>query len=129
MEAAVVDTGSKLLKAGPAIPDQAPSLIIPTQMRRLPEDGSLNESSLSEEITVDPVSRGFIRDWDAMEDLLHHVFYTGLGWEIGNECQILFSDPLSIPKSVREQLVQLMFETFNISGIYASEQAVLSLYA
>jgi actin-related protein len=25
--------------------------------------------------------------------------------------------------------VQLMFETFNISGFYASEQAVLSLYA
>lgn len=32
-------------------------------------------------------------------------------------------------QSVREQLVQLMFETFNISGFYASEQAVLSLYA
>jgi actin-related protein len=29
----------------------------------------------------------------------------------------------------KEQLVQLMFETFNISGFYASEQAVLSLYA
>ena len=67
-------------------------------MRRLPEDGSLNESSLSEEITVDPVARGFIRDWDAMEDLLHHVLYTGLGWEIGNEGQILFTNPLSTPK-------------------------------
>jgi Actin len=30
---------------------------------------------------------------------------------------------------LREQLVQLMFETFNVSGLYASEQAVLSLYA
>lgn len=27
MEAAVVDPGSKLLKAGPAIPDQAPSMV------------------------------------------------------------------------------------------------------
>lgn len=27
MEAAVVDAGSKLLKAGPAIPDQAPSMV------------------------------------------------------------------------------------------------------
>lgn len=25
--------------------------------------------------------------------------------------------------------MQLMFETFNVSGFYASEQAVLSLYA
>ncbi|EXB40947.1 hypothetical protein L484_020680 [Morus notabilis] len=129
MEAAVVDAGSKLLKAGPTIPDQSPSIIIPTQMKRVLEEGSVNESSLSEDITVDPVVRGYIRDWDAMEDLLHHVLYTGLGWEIGNEGQILFTDPLSIPKAAREQLVQLMFETFNISGFYASEQAVLSLYA
>ncbi|GFS37261.1 actin-related protein 7 [Actinidia rufa] len=125
MEAVVVDVGSKLLKAGFAIPDQAPSMIIPTQMKRMPEDGSLADISLS----VDPVERGFIRDWEAMEDLLHHVLYTGLGWEIGNEGQILFTDPLSTPKAVREQLVQLLFETFNISGFYASEQAVLSLYA
>lgn len=32
-------------------------------------------------------------------------------------------------QTVREQLVQMMFETFNVSGFYASEQAVLSLYA
>ncbi|KAL9162768.1 hypothetical protein ABFS82_07G115300 [Erythranthe guttata] len=64
-----------------------------------------------------------------MEDLLRHVLYTGLGWEIGNEGQILFANPLATPKAVREQLVQLMFEKFNISGFYASEQAVLSLYA
>uniref|UniRef100_A0A5B7BPT8 Actin-related protein 7 n=1 Tax=Davidia involucrata TaxID=16924 RepID=A0A5B7BPT8_DAVIN len=129
MEAVVVDAGSELLKAGFAVPDQAPSMIIPTQMKRMLEDGSLTETSLLEDTTVYPVVRGFIRDWDAMEDLLHHVLYTGLGWEMGNEGQILFTDPLSTPKAVREQLVQLMFETFNISGFYASEQAVLSLYA
>ncbi|KAF8413469.1 hypothetical protein HHK36_001456 [Tetracentron sinense] len=103
--------------------------IIPTQMKRMLEDAAMTNSSLFEEITVDPVVRGFIKDWDAMEDLLRHVLYTGLGWEIGNEGQILFTDPLSTPKAVREQLVQLMFETFNVSGFYASEQAVLSLYA
>lgn len=124
-----MDAGSKLLKAGFAIPDQAPSMIIPTQMKRVPEDASLDDPSLLEDITVDPIVRGFVKDWDAMEDLLHHILYTGLGWEIGNEGQILFTDPLSTPKAVREQLVQLMFETFNISGFYASEQAVLSLYA
>ncbi|KAF5752655.1 actin-related protein 7 [Tripterygium wilfordii] len=129
MEAAVVDIGSKLLKAGPAIPDQTPSMIIPTQVKRVLEDGSAADSSLLEDVIIDPVVRGVIRDWDAMEDLLHHVLYTGLGWEVGNEGQILFTDPLCTPKATREQLVQLMFETFNISGFYASEQAVLSLYA
>ncbi|KAJ1400303.1 Actin family [Sesbania bispinosa] len=129
MEAAVVDVGSKLLKAGFAIPDQTPAMIIPTQMKRLLDDGSVTDDSLVDNVTVDPVMRGFIRDWDAIEDLLHHVLYTGLGWEIGNEGQILFTDPLCTPKANKEQLVQLMFETFNISGFYASEQAVLSLYA
>ncbi|XP_047157219.1 actin-related protein 7-like [Vigna umbellata] len=129
MEAAVVDVGSKLLKVGFAIPDQTPAMIIPTKMKQLLDDGSATDSSLAENVTVDPVVRGFIRDWDAIEDLLQHVLYTGLGWEIGNEGQILFTDPLCTPKANKEQLVQLMFETFNISGFYASEQAVLSLYA
>ncbi|PKA59234.1 Actin-related protein 7 [Apostasia shenzhenica] len=129
MEAVVVDAGSKLLKAGFASPDQDPTLIIPTKMKRVVEDGDMVDSTTFEEVTVDPIVRGFIKDWDAMEDLLRHVLYTGLGWEMGEEGQILFTDPLSTPKSVREQLVQMMFETFNVSGFYASEQAVLSLYA
>ncbi|KAJ9174510.1 hypothetical protein P3X46_013147 [Hevea brasiliensis] len=77
------------------------------------EDGSSADRSLFEDANVDPVIGGFIRDWDAMEDLLHYVLYTSLEWAKGNEGQILFTDPLCIPKSVTEQLVQLMFETFN----------------
>ncbi|CAO2816115.1 unnamed protein product [Amaranthus hypochondriacus] len=125
----VVDAGSKLLKAGFAVPDQTPPLIIPTQMKKVLDDGSTVNASSIEDVTIEPITRGFIRDWDAMEDLLHHVLYTGLGWEIGNEGQILFTDPLSTPKSIREKLVQLLFETFNVSGFYAAEQGVLSLYA
>lgn len=67
-------------------------------MKRIPEDGSMNDSSPFEDIIVEPVVRSFIKDWDAMEDLLHHILYTGLGWEIGNEGQILFTDPLCTPK-------------------------------
>ncbi|KAE9584868.1 hypothetical protein Lal_00024311 [Lupinus albus] len=129
MEAAVVDAGSSLLKAGFAIPDQSPAMIIPTQMKRMLDDGALTENPVVDEVAVEPVVRGYITDWDAMEDLLNYVLYSGLGWEIGNEGQILFTDPLCTPKANKEQLVQLMFETFNISGFYASEQAVLSLYA
>lgn len=125
----MVDAGSKLLKAGFAVPDQNPPLVIPTQMKKVIEDGSTIDGPSVEGITVDPIERGFIRDWDAMEDLLHHVLYTGLGWEMGNEGQILYTDPLSTPKALREHLVQLLFETFNVSGFYAAEQAVLSLYA
>ncbi|KAL2493637.1 Actin-related protein 7 [Forsythia ovata] len=99
MEAVVVDAGSKLLKAGFAVPDHPPSMIIPTQMKCLPADESSADASLHE-IIVDPVVRGFISDWDAMEDLLQENSWC-----------------------------KLMFERFNISGFYASDQAVLSLYA
>ena len=91
METLVVDAGSKLLKAGAAVPDQSPAMIIPSQMKRMVDDGS-------DDVTLDPIERGFIRDWDAMEDLLRYVAYTGLGWEDGNEGNILFTDPLSTPK-------------------------------
>ena len=67
-------------------------------MKRVPVDESLKDSSSLENVIVNPVVRGFIRDWDAMEDLLSHVLYSGLGWEIGNEGQILFTEPLATPK-------------------------------
>lgn len=72
--------------------------IIPTKMKRVVEDGEPADSSAVEEVMLDPVVRGFTRDWDAMEDLLRHVLYTSLGWEVGEEGQILFTDPLSTPK-------------------------------
>lgn len=66
-------------------------------MKRVVEDGESVEDGC-EGFEVDPIVRGFVKDWDAMEDLLHHVLYTCLGWEIGDEGQILFTDPLSTPK-------------------------------
>jgi len=72
--------------------------IIPSQMKSMLDDGSVTDNPTFDEVAVDPVCRGYVRDWDAMEDLLHYVLYTGLGWEIGNEGQILFTDPLCNPK-------------------------------
>ncbi|AQK65257.1 Actin-related protein 7 [Zea mays] len=119
MEAVVVDAGSKLLKAGIAAPDQAPPLVMPSKMKLDVEDQEMADGAVVEEV-VHPVVRGFVKDWDAMEDLLNYVLYRDIGWEIGDEGSL---------QTLREQLVQLMFEKFNVSGFYASEQAVLSLYA
>ncbi|MBA0680336.1 hypothetical protein Goari_012041, partial [Gossypium aridum] len=46
-----------------------------------------------------------------------------------HHCTFCGSLNLIFFQAVRERLVQLLFETFNVSGFYASEQAVLSLYA
>lgn len=76
------------------------SQIIPTRMKQVLDDGSLPDNPLVNDVAVDPVLRGYVRDWDAMEDLLHYVLYTGLGWEMGNEGHILFTDPLCTPKVI-----------------------------
>lgn len=67
-------------------------------MKRMLDDGPSADNPIFEDVTLDPIERGFIKDWDAMEDLLRYVVYTGLGWEEGNEGQILFTDPLCTPK-------------------------------
>lgn len=128
MEPAVLDSGSMYLKAGFASPDQDPSIILPTAMSRVEEEGGNGNSGVIGDITH-PIKRGMIKDWDAMEDLWRYVFYTGLGWEPGNEGQLLVAEPLLTSKVSRERMVQTMFETFNVNGLYAVEQAVLSLYA
>jgi actin-related protein len=77
--------------------------IIPTKMKRVLEEGEAAEGDNTgneEEVMVDTVVRGFVSDWDAMEDLLHHVLYTNIGWEIGDEGQILFTEPLLTPKAL-----------------------------
>lgn len=131
MEAAVLDVGSKLVKAGFAFPDQDPSMILSTSMVKTPDDeqSAVHDGNLSIDDTVTPIRRGMIKDWDLMEDLWRYIFYTGLGWEVGNEGQLLVAEPLLTPKVAREKMVQLLFETFNVNGLYAVEQAVLSLYS
>lgn len=128
MEPAVLDSGSQFLRAGFASPDQDPSIILPTAMTRVEEDGANGNGGAMGGV-IHPIQRGTIKDWDAMEDLWRYVFYTSLGWEPGSEGQLLVAEPLLTPKVSRERMVQTMFETFNVSGLYAMEQAVLSLYA
>lgn len=77
--------------------------VLPTTMTPVSEDeyggGYFTEMNGSLE-EVHPVERGMIKDWDAMEDLWRYALYTGVGWEIGNEGQVLVAEPLLIPKVI-----------------------------
>ena len=42
---------------------------------------------------------------------------------------VLLSEPVLNPKSKREEMIQLMFETFRVPAAYSCAQAVLSLFA
>ncbi|GBG62074.1 hypothetical protein CBR_g28550 [Chara braunii] len=91
--------------------------------------GAVGLSSLGSSV-IYPIERGIIKNWEAMEDLWHHIFYSNKQfWEVGQEGQLLIAEPLFTPKAAREKMAQVMFETFNVLGLYSVEQAILSLYA
>lgn len=81
-------------------------------MQGIVEDDEHADKTDFQDITVDPIVRGIVKSWDAMEDLLHYVLYTRIGWEIGNEGQVLFADPILTPKVRRFGELSLIYSIF-----------------
>uniref|UniRef100_A0ABK0LDP6 Actin-related protein 2 n=1 Tax=Rattus norvegicus TaxID=10116 RepID=A0ABK0LDP6_RAT len=76
-----------------------------------------------------PMENGIVRNWDDMKHLWDYTF----GPEKLNidtrSCKILLTEPPMNPTKNREKIVEVMFETYQFSGVYVAIQAVLTLYA
>jgi actin-related protein 7, plant len=126
--AIVVDYGSHTTKAGSAsnFPnDKEPSIITPTAVEVAPLGTDLTGDSQ----TRYPVQKGKIVDFDQFESMLHYLVYDLSGWAYGDEGSIVLVEPLLTPKGDREQLAQLCFEVFNVSGLFFQDSSSLALYA
>merc|ERR1719334_376062 len=75
-----------------------------------------------------PIEHGIVTNWDDMEKVWHHTFNSELRISPDESPHLHSEAPLN-PKSNREKLVQIVFETFNGPATYVCIQAVLSLYA
>jgi actin-related protein 3 len=63
-----------------------------------------------------------------MEKFWHRAIYSQLRCEPEEHRFILTEPPLNTPEN-REQMAEIMFETFNVRGLFIGVQATLALYA
>lgn len=60
---------------------------------------------------------GQIENWEAMEKFWHRAIYSYLRCEPEEHRFILTEPPMNTPEN-REQMAEIMFETFNVKGLF-----------
>lgn len=75
-----------------------------------------------------PIRHGLIDNWDNMERLWQRCMFEYLRCEPEDHFVLLTEPPLNPPEN-REYTAEIMFETFNVPGLYIAVQAVLALAA
>jgi actin-related protein len=136
----VIDNGSGFIKAGFS-GEEAPRSVFPSVVGRTKVQGIMIGSEkkdifigqeAEEKRSVlnikHPIEHGIITNWDDMEKLWHHTFYNELKVS-PEDHNVLLTEAPTNPKTNREKVTQLMFENFNVPGMYIAIQAVMSLYS
>ncbi|KAJ6235527.1 hypothetical protein M0813_03674 [Anaeramoeba flamelloides] len=135
----VIDNGSSTTKAGFAGVEK-PKVVFPTIV------GEWKSADLVEERQKDyyigpeifkeqdsllfnkPIEFGLYQNWEWMEKIWQHTFYNELRVSPEDHPVLLAERPAST-KVIRENITEIMFETFKVPFMYLANQCALSLYA
>jgi len=75
-----------------------------------------------------PMSKGMVENWDLMEYFMEQCIFKYLRAEPEDHHFLLTEPPLNTPEN-REYTAEIMFESFNVPGLYIGTQGFLSLAA
>lgn len=140
VQALVVDNGAYFCKAGFS-GDDAPRGVFRSLVGRPVKPEVIigkeqldvyvgNQISGYEEVLnlQNPIERAEISNWEDMERLWHYCFFSELK-VAPDEHPILLTTGPGRNKALRENMTQVMFETFNVPAFYVGIQQALALYA
>lgn len=142
----VIDNGTGYTKMGYA-GNYEPNYIVPSVISVATEDKKTSNASKAEDVAdldfyigaeatekrlnynVDyPIRHGVVDNWDNMEKYWQRCLYEYLCCDPSDHYMLLTEPPLNTPEN-REFTAEIMFETFNVPGLYIAVQAVLALCA
>lgn len=139
MSIIILDAGSGVTKCGHNV-DNTPSCVFPTVIGKPRYEKVLhnvqakdyfvgNEAQRTRGIlTLDyPIDRGTVVNWDDLEKVWSYAFHDKLKVNTQDFAVFLTESPLN-PNPAREKAVEMMFEKFNVNGLYLGNSSVLSLY-
>jgi len=131
----VINNGSGFTKAGFGgyeIPTAVfPSIVGRPKINQLDKRvyfGVEAQANRSTSILKYPISHDIITDWDALEELWGHTFSDVLQVHPQDHPVLLTQSTLG-PTLHPEKMAQIMFETFNVPGMYLATEGQLALYA
>jgi len=144
MSAMVIDNGTGYTKMGYS-GNSEPSYIVPTLIALGDSKGVKSKerkdisdldfyigeeaSDLRKNYAIDyPIKHGLIDNWDNMEKFWHRCIFQYLRGDPEKHYVLLTEPPLNTPEN-REYTAEIMFETFNVPGLFIGVQAVLALIA
>jgi actin-related protein 3 len=141
--AIVIDNGTGFTKMGFS-GNLDPSIVLPSVISEYPEKSDINASKMTfddydyfigdEAVNSKTHSTsyllrgGMIENWDQMEKFWHKSIFQYLRADPEDHYMVLTEPPMNTPEN-REQMAEIMFETFGVPGLFIGVQAVLALYA
>lgn len=135
VKALIIDHGSDTYKAGFANDDEVPSSIFPSIIgfpksdTDEPKDFYVGREVLEKKDNLNivrTIEHGITKDWDYFTKIINHIYQHELHIE-PTEHPVLITTKELTPKRQYEEMIKIMFETFNVPSFYVSKQGFLSL--